>query len=68
MHTSAALIEEIIATQQSEGPAFGAIVKMEKQKILLERCSSAEEAHALKERLCTRFPTIPRDRIHHIHT
>ena len=62
--TSARLIADIISAQLSDGPAYGAILKMEKHKILLERCQSVEDALALQNQFCLQFPTIPRDRIH----
>ena len=60
--TSAALIERIIDTQIRDGPAFGALLKLEKHRILLEVCASEEAAIALQSRFHRRFH-IPLNRI-----
>jgi len=61
-HTSAALVEEIIAHQLSQGPAYGALLKMEKHRILLESCSTVEDALDLQSHFHRRF-RIPLSRI-----
>jgi hypothetical protein len=60
--TSAALIEKIIDTQIRDGPAYGALLKMEKHRILLEVCTTDEAAIALQSRFHLKFH-IPLDRI-----
>jgi hypothetical protein len=61
-HTSAALVDQIIALQLSAGPAYGAFLKMEKHRILLEICPSEQDALDLREHFHSKFH-IPIDRI-----
>ena len=59
---SAALIEEIIDTQIRDGPAYGAYLKMEKHRILLEVCATDAAASALQSHFHSRY-AIPHNRI-----
>ena len=61
--TSAALIERIIDTTQiRDGPAYRALLKMEKHRILLEVCATDETAIAIQRRFHHKFHT-PLNRI-----
>ncbi len=60
---SAALIEKIIDTQIRDGPAYGAFLKMEKHRILLEVCATDDAAaSALQSHFHTKY-AIPCNRI-----
>jgi hypothetical protein len=59
---SAALVEEIIDTQIRDGPAYGAFLKMEKHRILLEVCATDAAACALQSHFHSKY-AIPRNRI-----
>ena len=59
---SAALTEEIIDTQIRDGPAYGAFLKMEKHRILLEVCATDAAASTLQSHFHTKY-AIPRNRI-----
>jgi hypothetical protein len=61
-HTSAQLVAQIIEVQLSKGPAYGAFLKMDKHRILLEVCSTDEEAQALQSNFHLKFG-IPTERI-----
>eukprot|EP01032_Pedospumella_encystans_P033334 gene33334-37666_t len=61
-HTSAQLVEQIIELQLSEGPAYGAHLKMDKHRILLEICTTDDEARTLQSKFNQKFG-IPTARI-----
>ena len=56
------MVEQIIELQLSEGPAYGAYLKMDKHRILLEICTTDDEARALHSRFHLKFG-IPTARI-----
>ena len=56
------LTEEIVDTQIRDGPAYGAFLKMEKHRILLEVCATDAAACALQSHFHTKY-AIPRNRI-----
>jgi hypothetical protein len=61
-HTSAQLVQQIIELQLSEGPAYGAHLKMDKHRILLEICNTDDDARALQSTFNLKFG-IPMARI-----
>ena len=62
-HSSAELIAGIISIQQSKGPEYGAKLKMEKRRILLEVCKDDYCAQLLQRHFHDMFK-IPLNRIH----
>ncbi len=61
-HSTAELIAGIISTQQTKGPKYGAKLKMEKHKILLEVCGDDLQARSIQSYFHDTF-RIPLDRI-----
>ena len=61
-HTSAQLVEHIIELQLSKGPEYGAFLKMDKHRILLEVCPTDTEAQTLQTNFHQKFG-IPTERI-----
>ena len=60
-HTSAQLVELIIELQLSKGPKYGAFLKMDKHRILLEVCPTDAEAGTLQTNFHQKFG-IPTER------
>eukprot|EP01035_Chromulina_nebulosa_P069318 gene69318-biopygen18419 len=61
-HTSAVLVDQIISHQLHRGPAYGAFLKMDKHRILLEACPTDLVAENLQAHFHTKFG-IPLERI-----
>jgi len=61
-HSTAELIASIISTQQTKGPDYGAKLKMEKHKILLQACADDHLARTIQRYFHDTFK-IPLDRI-----
>jgi hypothetical protein len=60
--TSAGLVDQIITLQLRKGPEYGAFLKMDKHRILLEACPTDQAAETLQAHFHSKFG-IPLERI-----